>query len=624
MALSAARAAALVVLSAAIATRTTAASLPHVGCARGTLRLARVPRRRVASRAAPRASLGAAAAAVGGAAAALAAPVPELAGARDLCTRALGFVATVACVGARRQNRALIGARGLAPIQPLLERELADAYDFSPWRACRGRLTLAWWPLARALRDQRAGGHGDAAEDDTVGRTLDVLAVIGAAAGTALAAVGASLGWGSALLCALLWCAYASIVNAAVLSPFYRYGWESQLLETCALCAFASLGAPGAPPAAVSAWAFRWLCVRIMLGAGLIKWRSGERKWRDLSAMDTFYETQPLPTPLASVMHRWLPRAWHRAETAFTHAVESAAPLLLLLPGRRWGFEAARAWNGWLQIGFQGVLILCGNLAFLNWLTICPHFWSIAHLPVLGGAAVATRAAGAGGARHAALAGLSRLRDTPVRAAVDGALGAALAYLSLPSARNLLSSRQKMNACFNRYRLSNAYGAFGSLSDERLEIVISATRAYQGEATEWREYVFAAKPGPVRRAPPVYTPYHCRLDWQMWFVPLRPRADAHPWLLRLMLRLLQGDARVRARLARRGGDPFVGADGAAADAGGADAPPTRIVADLYRYTFGAQPLRTGVWWEREHVRALTPLLDAPALEARLRALGEAP
>ena len=45
--------------------------------------------------------------------------------------------------------------------------------------------------------------------------------------------------------------------------------------------------------------------------------------------------------------------------------------------------------------------------------------------------------------------------------------------------------------------------------------------AEPGDAADWREYGFKGKPGDVRRIPRQWAPYHLRLDWLMWFLPLR-------------------------------------------------------------------------------------------------------
>ena len=100
-----------------------------------------------------------------------------------------------------------------------------------------------------------------------------------------------------------------------------------------------------------------------MIGAGLIKLKSGDPKWKlrgpkRLSTMDYFYATQPVPNPLTRYFHK-MPKAWHRFEVLVNHFVELVAPWLLILPGigRNW-----RIAGGVIQLAFQSVLITSGNL----------------------------------------------------------------------------------------------------------------------------------------------------------------------------------------------------------------------------------------------------------------------
>lgn len=82
--------------------------------------------------------------------------------------------------------------------------------------------------------------------------------------------------------------------------------------------------------------------------------------------MDYHYETQPIPNPLSWYFHnntRW----FHSFEVGVNHFVELLAPWFIFFPWRQ-----VRNLAGLIQIGFQGILILSGNLSFLNWLTICP------------------------------------------------------------------------------------------------------------------------------------------------------------------------------------------------------------------------------------------------------------
>ncbi|KAF3853228.1 hypothetical protein F7725_013916 [Dissostichus mawsoni] len=185
---------------------------------------------------------------------------------------------------------------------------------------------------------------------------LDALAV----GGMALSAVVLVTGTANMVIMASLWVLYHSL---------------SQLLETgflsIFLCPLWTLSQvpprlfPSCPPSLISIWTFRWLIVRIMLGAGLIKIR-GDKCWRDLTCMDYHYEVYPaVPNPMSYYMH-FSPWWFHRFETISNHLIELVFPFFTFL-GRRMCVV-----NGAVQVLFQAVLITSGNLSFLNWLTIVP------------------------------------------------------------------------------------------------------------------------------------------------------------------------------------------------------------------------------------------------------------
>ena len=67
---------------------------------------------------------------------------------------------------------------------------------------------------------------------------------------------------------------------------------------------------------------------------------------------------------------------------------------------------------------------------------------------------------------------------------------------------NLVLPPQLMNASFNRWQLVNTYGAFGTVTKRRIEIVVEGTLdAEPGDDADWREYGFKGKPGDVRADP---------------------------------------------------------------------------------------------------------------------------
>jgi hypothetical protein len=168
-----------------------------------------------------------------------------------------------------------------------------------------------------------------------------------------------------------------------------------------------------------------------------------------------------------------------------------------------------------------------------------------------------------------------------------------IVVLSWFPVRNLLSPYQAMNASFDPFRLVNTYGAFGSVSRNRDEVIVEGTDADAIEpATAWREYEFKGKPGDVRRMPPQLAPYHLRLDWLMWFLPLSSRYGER-WFVPFLIKLLEGD---RPTLALLRSNPFP------------DAPPRFVRARLYRYRFTTWRERreSGAWWARTLIGEYMP------------------
>jgi len=365
--------------------------------------------------------------------------------------------------------------------------------------------------------------------------------------------------WVPLLAYLFVWALYLSIVNVGQI--FYAFGWESLLLEAGVLVAF--LGSDDVAPPVTVIWLLRWLVFRIEFGAGLIKLR-GDPCWRDLTCLYYHHETQPMPGPLSWFFHH-LPRPLHKVEVAANHVAQLVVPFTLFCPQPVASIGAA------VIVITQLWLVFSGNFSWLNWSTI-----------VLSFAAIDDDSLGRV---------FGHYRHGPVAATPLWFVGLVLAFtvlilvLSYWPARNLLSRRQLMNAGFNPLHLVNAYGAFGSITRNRDEIVIEGTRSpVIGGHTVWLEYEFKGKPGDVRRLPRQFAPYHLRLDWLMWFAAMSS-ARAHPWFMSLVAHLLAGDERT-TKLLRH--NPFP------------DEPPTMLRARRYRYRFTtwAERRSTGAWWHR--------------------------
>jgi hypothetical protein len=96
-------------------------------------------------------------------------------------------------------------------------------------------------------------------------------------------------------------------------------------------------------------------------------------------------------------------------------------------------------------------------------------------------------------------------------------------------------------------------------------------------------------PGDPHRRPCAITPYHYRLDWQMWFVgndaARGEPIESEPWLVHLVWQLLRGEPGPARLFAR---NPFPGLA------------PKWIRAGLWRYRF-TRSRAEGAWWIRERV-----------------------
>jgi hypothetical protein len=400
---------------------------------------------------------------------------------------------------------------------------------------------------------------------------------IGACLGIVLAVIalsGLSDAFGqitSMIVWSALWILYLSFVNVG--QTFYGFGWETLLLETGFLAIF--LGPSRVAPPVIVIWLLRWVLFRMMFGAGLIKIR-GDECWRDLTCMNYHYETQPMPGPLSYYFHL-LPEWINKGSVLFNHFVELVVPFFIF------GTRRFRHWAGLITIVFQILLILSGNLSWLNYLTIvlCISCFDDSVLP---------RA-------------FAWIGDTPDAAtwsaALVGGIPSPLIYgltalilaLSIRPAMNLFSKNQMMNSSFDSFHLVNTYGAFGSITRTRYEVIVEGTDDEAVSATtQWKEYGFKGKPGFVDKMPPLISPYHLHLDWQMWFAAMSSYED-HPWIVNFLAKLLDGNKDVAGLLEV---DPFQAS------------PPKYVRAMLYEYHFSKEK---GRWWDREKIGVYLPPLS---------------
>ena len=474
---------------------------------------------------------------------------------RFMILRLLGLVYAVAFLAAINQLIPLIGSHGLLPLNIYLKQvSIALGSDgagflrlpsvFWFWHSDTALLTVAWMGF--------------------------ILSLVVAA------------GYANAPLLGILWFLYMSIVHLG--QDWYGYGWEIQLTETgflaIFLCPLLDMRPfPRRAPPFVILVLFRWLIFRIMLGSGLIKYR-GDKIWRNATALYYHFETQPIPGPLSRWFH-FLPRIMLKIGVWFNFLAELAAPWFVFWP------RLARHIAGSAIVLFQLGIVLSGNLSFLNWLTIIPAlacfddgFWA----RLLPGTL----------ARRAEAAANSAVESKPM-IITSWVVAGIVAILSIQPALNMLSPNQLMNTSFDPLDLVNTYGAFGSVGQERLNVVFEGTMDdTAGGKAKWKPYIYKALPVLPDKQPPQIAPYQPRLDWQMWFASMSS-PEQYPWSLNLVWKLLHNDPGAISLFA---GNPFPGK------------PPRYIRAALYHYEFAKPGNPDGHWWERGQIGLWLPAMSA--------------
>src|SRR5205807_1714560 len=155
-------------------------------------------------------------------------------------------------------------------------------------------------------------------------------------------------------------------------------------------------------------------------------------------------------------------------------------------------------------IGLQALILLTGNYAFFNWLTLalCILLFDDQLL-----ARFAPKRPGF-------------TRPGPIARALLAVFAGAIAFLgairileALGESTETLSAVTKIVSPF---QIVNSYGLFANMTTTRPEIIVEGS----DDGDNWTPYEFRYKAGALDRAPRWVAPFQPRLDWQMWFAAL--------------------------------------------------------------------------------------------------------
>jgi predicted DCC family thiol-disulfide oxidoreductase YuxK len=371
------------------------------------------------------------------------------------------------------------------------------------------------------------------------------------------------------LMLVLLFGLYLSLSSAG--QEFLGFQWDALLVEAGFLAIF--LGR-----ARIVDWLFRWLAFRLTFLSGAVKLLSHDFSWRNLSALDYHFHTQPLPTVFAWYADK-LPRLFQHASTFLVLVIEIGIPFLIFLPRR------LRHAGAWSIIALQALIFVTGNYTFFNVLTvaICLFLFDDRELARFAPRRFSDSTAG------------SLLTDQPNR--VQRVLVALLAgFIVMLGVGRIIETftgdapepLKLLVRVSSPFEIVNSYGLFAVMTTTRPEIIVEGS--IDGE--NWTPYVFRYKPGPLDRAPRWVQPFQPRLDWQMWFAALGNYRQ-NLWFVGFVVRLLEGSKDVEALLES---NPFP------------DHPPRYIRAQTFEYSFTDFETRrkTGAWWKRQPLGLYLP------------------
>ncbi|MBT5632503.1 MAG: DUF393 domain-containing protein [Nitrospina sp.] len=471
----------------------------------------------------------------------------------------LGLVYLLAFLSLWTQIKGLVGQEGILPVETYLK----EAQEH--WGADRvwEHPTLFWFHAGDGF--------------------LQAICLLGA--GSALLVM---FNRAVALSLWLMWGFYLSLFHVS--QPFLGFQWDTLLLETGFLALFlvpysrkeATSQEP--PPSALILFLFRFLLFRIVFTSGLVKIISQDPTWNDFTALYYHYETQPLPTWIGWYAHQ-LPHGFQEFSVACVFIIQLGAVFLIFGPRRIRYLGCA------VLIFHECLILLTGNYCFFNLLTI-----SLCLL-LLDDAVFARWIPDKWKTSRTKIARRTSVWKNRFSAGMGaGVLGISIMLYAVPlliTSGNYPSLYLTIANTIRPLHLFNSYGLFAVMTTSRPEIIILGSE----DRKNWFPYEFKWKPGPITKKPEFVAPHQPRLDWQMWFAALSTY-ERNPWLIRFMIRVLQGSPPVIALLEN---NPFP------------DGPPKYLQALVYDYRFSDSETRSrnGSWWTRKLLRPYTPILQLP-------------
>jgi len=304
------------------------------------------------------------------------------------------------------------------------------------------------------------------------------------------------LGYSSKKMLILLFISYLSLFHAGQM--FMTFQWDTLLLEAGFLAIFLTAG-----PSHLVIFLYHWLLFRLRFMSGFSKLASNDPAWANLSTLNYYFETQPLPHAGAWYFHQ-LPEWLLQAGVVFTFFTELIVPFFIFLP-RKFRISAAA-----ITIIMQLLIIASSNHNWINILTIvlCLFLLDDRLIRRVLPEALLPSAIKQPASNHKSIYVL------PVFAVliITSSITVFLRYIPEIKAPAVLTQTAIV---VRSWGIGHDFHVFPTMQTERHELQIEGS--YDGK--EWKTYQFKYKPGPLDQRPPFNIPHQPRLDWMIWFVP---------------------------------------------------------------------------------------------------------
>ena len=415
----------------------------------------------------------------------------------------------------------------------------------------------------------------------------------------------------------LFFTAWVCWLSIQVANPtVFSFPWDLLLTE-CAffgsflppLAMLPELGTTTVPHAAV-AFYFNWLLFRVVFGMGITRFRELGETEKDFTYIYHFLQWQPMPTPIAYYA-RLLPRIFHKLSFAFLFWAEVVSVFGIFGSAGSPVFRAVALVSiVLLQLGIWAT----GNYGTFSILTIALCVPLLTALPAWG---EIFSLSGSSPVLVLALT-IHFVASFPSFLLFNFWLNSLWVYQrkamkEIAVGRALLPLADFLRV-FTPFRLLNSYGVF---CHQNVYVRDRLVMRLQGsvDGKEWKIYENLFLTSRNDKRPPLFAPYHPRLDHYLFYGLCEPHslkffmlmADNpyyfHSFCLteKLVQKLLRND-RVALSFFRK--NPFE------------NEPPHFIRYAEYKYTFTSpeEKARTGEWWHSECIGVSEPISKEPMEE----------